>query len=92
MSTLFESSLSGNAMQQSFMAPANPSMADTLPSANFGFDDLRDRMSKFTVKFDQFIAEGRKRVLEERNKYRSQMAELEGMFDLSEQSLDKANM
>ena len=68
-------------MRQSFMVSANPSMADTLPSANFGFDDLRDRMNKFTVKFDQFIAEGRKRVLEERNKYRSHMAELEGMFE-----------
>ena len=55
-------------------------MADTLPSVNFGFDDLRERMAKFTVKFDQFIADGRKRVLEERNQFRYQMAELQGRF------------
>lgn len=60
------------------MATAAPTMADSLPSVNFGFDDLRERMAKFTVKFDAFIAEGRKRVLEERNQFRSQMAELQG--------------
>ena len=78
MTTLFETSISGNAARQSFMTSGNISMAETLPSINFGFDDLRDRMAKFTVRFDQFIAEGRKRVLEERNQFRSQMAELEG--------------
>ena len=55
-------------------------MADTLPSINFGFDELRDRMSKFTVKFDNFIEQGRKRVLEERNQFRVNVAELKGMF------------
>ncbi|RFU26046.1 hypothetical protein B7463_g10290, partial [Scytalidium lignicola] len=53
-----------------------PSMADTLPSINFGFDELRDRMAKFTVKFDAFIEQGRKRVLEERNQFRMNVAEL----------------
>ncbi|KAF4634982.1 hypothetical protein G7Y89_g3128 [Cudoniella acicularis] len=53
-----------------------PSMADTLPSINFGFDELRDRMAKFTVKFDTFIEQGRKRVLEERNQFRMNVAEL----------------
>ena len=55
-----------------------PSPADTLPSIDFGFDDLRDRMAKFTAKFDAFIEQGRKRVLEERNQFRVSMAELEG--------------
>lgn len=53
-------------------------MADTLPSINFGFDELRDRMAKFTVKFDTFIEQGRKRVLEERNQFRMNVAELKG--------------
>ena len=79
MSTLFESSHSSNPFRQSIMAATTaPTMADSLPGVNFGFDDLRERMAKFTVKFDAFIAEGRKRVLEERNQFRSQMAELQG--------------
>lgn len=55
-------------------------MADTLPSIDFGFNDLRDRMAKFTVKFDNFIEQGRKRVLEERNQFRMNVVELKGMF------------
>lgn len=60
------------------MAPAAPSAADSLPSINFGFDDLRDRMAQFTARFDAFIEQGRKRVLEERNQFRLNMAELQG--------------
>lgn len=55
-----------------------PSAADSLPSINFGFDDLRDRMAKFTARFDDFIDKGRKRVLEERNQFAMTLAELEG--------------
>lgn len=58
-------------------------MLDTLPSINFGFDDLRDRMAQFTARFDDFIERGRKRVLEERNHFRLNMAELQGKFSLS---------
>ncbi|KAG5923840.1 kinetochore-associated Ndc80 complex subunit spc25 [Claviceps africana] len=76
MSTAFESSFSGNANRQT-MAPMGPSVADTLPSINFGFDDLRDRMAKFTAKFDAFIEQGRKRVLEERNQFRLNVAEIQ---------------
>ncbi|KAK3344005.1 chromosome segregation protein Spc25-domain-containing protein [Lasiosphaeria hispida] len=57
--------------------PIGPSMADSLPSINFGFDELRDRMAKFTAKFDTFIEQGRKRVLEERNQFRMNVAELQ---------------
>ena len=60
------------------MSAMAPSMADSLPSINFGFDELRDRMSKFTAKFDAFIEQGRKRVLEERNQFRMNLAELQG--------------
>jgi kinetochore protein Spc25 len=55
-----------------------PSLADTLPNINFGFDELRDRMAKFTAKFDAFIEQGRKRVLEERNQFHMNVAELQG--------------
>ena len=52
-------------------------MADSLPPLNFGFDDLRARMATFTDRFDAFIAQGRKRVLEERNQFRINVAELQ---------------
>lgn len=82
MTTMFEHSLSSS-MSSSMMRPPlssadAPSMADTLPSINFGFDELRDRMAKFTVKFDAFIEQGRKRVLEERNQFRMNVTELHG--------------
>lgn len=68
----FGSSLSG-------APPTYPiSMADTLPTVDFGFADLRERMQQFTVRFDDFIERGRKRVLEERNAFRLNVAELEG--------------
>lgn len=53
-------------------------MAESLPSVNFGFEDLRERMARFTVRFDEFIESGRKRVLEERNQFRMNVAELQG--------------
>jgi len=55
-----------------------PSMADQLPSINFGFDDLRSRMNQFTARFDAFIEKGRRQVLDERNQYRMKVAELHG--------------
>lgn len=57
---------------------AAPSVADSLPSINFGFDELRDRMARFTAKFDAFIEQGRKRVLEEKNQFVMQVTELQG--------------
>ncbi|KAG9256334.1 chromosome segregation protein Spc25-domain-containing protein [Emericellopsis atlantica] len=76
MSAAFESSLSSSQHRQT-MSSLGPSMADTLPSTDFGFDELRDRMAKFTAKFDAFIEQGRKRVLEERNNFRMNVAELQ---------------
>jgi hypothetical protein len=81
MATMFESSLSTSTMRPPFPSADAPSMADTLPSINFGFEELRERMTKFTVKFDDFIEKGRKRVLEERNQFRINVAELHGRFD-----------
>ena len=56
-----------------------PSMADSLPTIDFGFEDLRDRMARFTVRFDEFIEKGRKRVLEERNQFAVNLAEIHGL-------------
>lgn len=70
-------------------------MADSLPNINFGFDELRDRMAKFTVKFDSFIEQGRKRILEERNQFRMNVAELHGKipaFDFDLGGLRLANL
>ncbi len=47
-------------------------------SPNFGFDDLRDRMNKFTLRFDAFIERERKRILDERNKFRMDVFEVQG--------------
>ena len=75
---MFEPSLSTNTIRPPLSAAA-PSMADTLPSIDFGFEDLRQRMATFTEKFDDFIVKGRKRVLAERNQFRIHVAELQGM-------------
>lgn len=77
MSSAFEPSLSTSQHRQS-MAPVGPSAADTLPSIDFGLDELRDRMAKFTARFDAFIEQGKNRVYEERNQFRMNMAELQG--------------
>lgn len=55
-------------------------MADTLPTIDFNFNDLRERMAQFTVRFDEFIERGRKRVLEERNAFRMNVADLGGAW------------
>jgi kinetochore protein Spc25 len=78
MATLFEPSLSMTALRPPHSAPDATSMADSLPSVNFGFEDLRERMARFTMRFDEFIENGRKRVLEERNQFRMNVAELQG--------------
>lgn len=72
----FGASFSGASSQFNTDAP---SMADNLPSVDFGFNDLRERMTQFTQRFDDFIERGRKRVLEERNAFRMNVAELEGI-------------
>ncbi|KAF2866332.1 chromosome segregation protein Spc25-domain-containing protein [Massariosphaeria phaeospora] len=72
--TTFEPSLS-----TSMRAPSHdtPSMADQLPSINFGFEDLRSRMNQFTARFDDFVEKGRKKVLEERNNFRANVGEIQ---------------
>jgi kinetochore protein Spc25, fungi type len=78
--TTFEPSLSASMMRAA--SHDAPSMADQLPSINFGFDDLRSRMNQFTARFDDFIEKGRKRVLEERNQFRMNVAEAQGTYTI----------
>ncbi|TKA72061.1 hypothetical protein B0A55_06666 [Friedmanniomyces simplex] len=80
----FSSSLSGSQAQYGAHVP---SMVDTLPSIDFGFNDLRERMAQFTVRFDDFIARGQKRVLDERSAFRMSVAELEESQRHKEQSI-----
>lgn len=75
----FEPSLSTSGMRPPLSSAYAPSMADSLPNINFGFEDLRNRMAQFTAKFDAFIERGRKQVLEERNQFRINLGELQGM-------------
>lgn len=78
MATIFEPAFSTSTIRPPLSSANAPSMADTLPSINFGFDDLRNRMAQFTTRFDDFIDRGRKRVLEERNQFRINLVELQG--------------
>ncbi|KAJ5151810.1 kinetochore protein spc25 [Penicillium capsulatum] len=77
MASSFEPSLSTSGMRPPLASADAPSMADSLPSINFGFEDLRNRMAQFTAKFDAFIERGRKQVLEERNQFHINLAELQ---------------
>jgi kinetochore protein Spc25 len=53
-------------------------MAAALPSIDFGFETLKERMSQFTKRFDAFIENGRKSILEEKNEFAKNMAEDKG--------------
>ena len=55
------------------MHHTNPAL--TLPTVNFGFDELRDQMNRFTLRFDEFIEKGRRRLLEEKNEFARNVAE-----------------
>jgi hypothetical protein len=74
----FDASFGAGGLRGPYLTPDPPSMVDQLPSIKFGFDDLRDRMARFTQRFDLFIDQGRKRVLEERNHFRINMSEIQG--------------
>lgn len=78
MASTFDPSMSISGMRPPLSSADAPSMADQLPALNFGFEDLRARMAQFTAKFDAVIERGRKQVLEERNQFRVNLAELQG--------------
>jgi hypothetical protein len=81
--TTFANSNSSFRASQSHATPSYSYSDDPstqLPSVDFNFEDLRQRMAAFTVKFDAFIEKGRKRVLEDRNEFRGRLSELGGMY------------
>jgi kinetochore protein Spc25 len=53
-------------------------MADSLPSINSEFEDLRNRMAQFTTKFDEAIERRRKQVREDRDQFHVKLTELQG--------------
>lgn len=55
-------------------------MTVTLPQINFGFDELKDHMARFTLNFEGFIEKGRKHILEERNEFARSAVEAKGVF------------
>ncbi|KAF8477522.1 chromosome segregation protein Spc25-domain-containing protein [Kalaharituber pfeilii] len=57
------------------MPATNVPLSMQLPVVNFGFDELREQMNRFTMRFDEFIEKGRKRLLLEKNEFARTMAE-----------------
>ncbi|KAJ6264333.1 hypothetical protein Dda_0478 [Drechslerella dactyloides] len=53
-----------------------PNIAAQLPSVNFGFDELKERMSKFTLAFDDFIEKRREKALDTRTNFARDVADL----------------
>jgi hypothetical protein len=78
MSSSFRASQSGAAAPLLLSPSYSDNPLTQLPRVDFNFEDLRQRMTAFTVKFDAFIEKGRKRVLEERNEFRGRLGELNG--------------
>ncbi|KAL0260661.1 kinetochore-associated Ndc80 complex subunit spc25 [Diplodia seriata] len=64
-------------MRAPFSSADAPSMADSLPSVNFGFDSLHQHMSAFRTRFDDYLAQGRRRMREEKNQFRLNIAEMQ---------------
>jgi kinetochore protein Spc25 len=79
MTSNFDPSLSTSGMRPPLSSADALSMTHQLPNTNFGFEDLRAKMAQFTASFDAFIEKGRKQLLEERNQFRVNLAELQGM-------------
>ncbi|KAJ5226670.1 kinetochore protein spc25 [Penicillium citrinum] len=92
MASTFDPSLSTSGMRPPLASADAPSMADSLPSINFGFEDLRNRMAQFTAKFDAVIERGRKQVLEERNQFHINLAELQEDERMRQRDIEIINL
>ncbi|KAJ5549758.1 Chromosome segregation protein Spc25 [Penicillium sp. DV-2018c] len=92
MASSFEPSLSTSTMRPPIASADAPSMADSLPNINFGFEDLRNSMAQFTAKFDAFIERGRKQVLEERNQFHISLAEYEEDQRMRQRDIEILNL
>ncbi|KAJ5740943.1 kinetochore protein spc25 [Penicillium malachiteum] len=92
MTSSFEPSLSTSGMRPPLASADAPSMAESLPNINFGFEDLRNRMAHFTAKFDAFIERGRKQVLAERNQFHINLAELQEDERMRQRDIEILNL
>ncbi|KAI5308204.1 kinetochore-associated Ndc80 complex subunit spc25 [Ascosphaera atra] len=92
MAAPFEPSLTASMLRPPLASADAPSMADQLPNVQFGFENLRAEMSQFTAKFDGFLERGRKQVLEERNRFRVDLAELREGQRMRRRDIEILNM
>ncbi|KAF3936375.1 hypothetical protein ABW19_dt0200417 [Dactylella cylindrospora] len=53
-----------------------PNIAAQLPSVNFGFEELKERMNKFTMAFDEFVEKRREKALEDRTNFARDLADI----------------
>lgn len=75
----FEPSLSASAMRAPYSSAHALSMADSLPSIDFGFQGkLQPAMVKFQAIFDNYHEQQRARDMEARNQARIAIAEMKG--------------
>jgi hypothetical protein len=59
---------------------------------NFAFDDLKAKMNRFTIRFDQWTQNQRTRVLKERNEFAKAITESRGndlLFDQLSNAIKK---
>ncbi|EEP80870.1 conserved hypothetical protein [Uncinocarpus reesii 1704] len=92
MASTFDPSVSVSGMRPPLASADAPSMADQLPALNFGFEDLRARMAQFSAKFDAFIERGRKQILEEKNQFRVNLAELQEDRNMKQKDIEIFNL
>jgi hypothetical protein len=60
------------------MAEGTSVSAVTFSPVNFAFDDLKAKMSRFTIRFDKWTQNQRERVLKERNEFAKTITESRG--------------
>lgn len=56
------------------------STAPSVPQFSFDFDKLKKKMDNFQAKFDEYIANDRKRILEDRNAFEREIQDGKGML------------
>jgi hypothetical protein len=61
------------------MADNTPVSIVSFAPINFAFEDLKAKMSRFTLRFDKWTQIQRERVLKERNEFAKSMADNRGI-------------
>jgi len=68
----------------SIMAEVSSVSVAPFAPVNFGFDDLKAKMTRFTVRFDKWAQVQRERVLRERNEFAKTITENRGRIQFFE--------